>query len=33
MLLAGADEIGLAFDDHVANMVRYLVAVAPEVGL
>jgi predicted hydrolase (HD superfamily) len=33
MLLAGADEIGLAFDDHVANMVRYLVTVAPEVGL
>ncbi|MGH2489668.1 MAG: HD domain-containing protein [Candidatus Limnocylindria bacterium] len=33
MLLAGADEIGLAFDDHVANMVRYLVAVAPAVGL
>ncbi len=33
MLLAGADEIGLDFDDHVANMVRYLVAVAPEVGL
>ena len=33
MLLAGADEIGLAFDDHVANMVRYLTAVAPEVGL
>jgi len=33
MLLAGADEIGLSFDDHVANMVRYLVAVAPEVGL
>jgi predicted hydrolase (HD superfamily) len=33
MLLAGADEIGVAFDDHVANMVRYLVTVAPEVGL
>lgn len=33
MLLAGADEIGLPFDDHVANLVRYLVAVAPEVGL
>jgi predicted hydrolase (HD superfamily) len=33
MLLAGADEIGLAFDDHVSNMVRHLSAVAPEVGL
>jgi predicted hydrolase (HD superfamily) len=33
MLLAGAEEIGLAFDDHVANMVRHLSAVAPEVGL
>jgi predicted hydrolase (HD superfamily) len=33
MLLAGADEIGLAFDDHVANLVRYLSGVAPEVGL
>jgi len=33
MLLAGADEIGLDFDEHVANMVRYLVTVAPEVGL
>lgn len=33
MLLAGADEIGLAFDDHVARMVRYLSVIAPEVGL
>lgn len=33
MLLAGAEEIGLPFDDHVANLVRYLTAVAPEVGL
>jgi predicted hydrolase (HD superfamily) len=33
MLLAGADEIGLDFDEHVANMVRFLTAVAPEVGL
>ncbi|HEX2194475.1 MAG TPA: HD domain-containing protein [Candidatus Limnocylindria bacterium] len=33
MLLAGADEIGLDFDEHVANMVRHLSVVAPEVGL
>jgi predicted hydrolase (HD superfamily) len=33
MLLAGAEEIGHAFDDHVANMVRHLSVVAPEVGL
>ncbi len=33
MLLAGADEIGLDFDEHVARMVRYLSAIAPEVGL
>lgn len=33
MLLAGAAEIGLDFDEHVANMVRYLSLVAPEVGL
>jgi predicted hydrolase (HD superfamily) len=33
MLLAGADELGIEFDDHVANMVRYLTPVAPEVGL
>jgi predicted hydrolase (HD superfamily) len=33
MLLAGADEIGLEFDEHVANMVRYLDTVAAEVGL
>ena len=33
MLLAGAEEIGLTFDDHAANMVRHLSVVAPEVGL
>ncbi len=33
MLLAGATEIDLEFDEHVANMVRHLSAVAPEVGL
>jgi putative nucleotidyltransferase with HDIG domain len=33
MLLAGADELGLDFDQHVTNMVRYLSVVAPEVGL
>ena len=33
MLLAGADEIGLEFDAHVTNMVRYLTVIAPEVGL
>lgn len=33
MLLAGAEEIGLEFDEHVARMVRYLTVVAPEVGL
>jgi putative nucleotidyltransferase with HDIG domain len=33
MLLAGADELGLEFDQHVTNMVRYLSVVAPEVGL
>lgn len=33
MLLAGADEIGLDFDEHVERMVRYLNAVAPQVGL
>jgi len=33
MLLAGADELGLEFDEHVQRMVRYLSAVAPEVGL
>jgi predicted hydrolase (HD superfamily) len=33
MLLAWAEEIGLEFDDHVANMVRYLDTVADEVGL
>jgi predicted hydrolase (HD superfamily) len=33
MLLAGAEEIGLDFDEHVRRMVGYLSAVAPEVGL
>jgi len=33
MLLAGADELGLDFDEHVQRMVRYLTVVAPEVGL
>jgi putative nucleotidyltransferase with HDIG domain len=33
MLLAGAEEIGLDFDEHVANMVRHLSVIAPEVGL
>jgi len=33
MLLAGAEELGLEFDDHVTRMVRYLSVVAPEVGL
>ena len=33
MLLAGADEVGLDLDEHVARMVRYLSVVAPEVGL
>jgi predicted hydrolase (HD superfamily) len=33
MLLAGAEEVGLDFDGHVANMVRFLTPVAPEVGL
>lgn len=33
MLLAGAEEIGLEFDDHVRNMVRHLSVAAPEVGL
>lgn len=33
MLLAGAEEIGLDFDEHVERMVRYLNVVAPEVGL
>ena len=33
MLLAGADEIGLDFDEHVARMVRYLSVIAPAVGL
>jgi predicted hydrolase (HD superfamily) len=33
MLLAGAEELGLDFDEHVTRMVRYLALVAPEVGL
>jgi predicted hydrolase (HD superfamily) len=33
MLLAGAEELGLDFDEHVTRMVGYLTAVAPEVGL
>jgi putative nucleotidyltransferase with HDIG domain len=33
MLLAGADEVGLEFDEHARRMVRYLSAVAAEVGL
>ena len=33
MLLAGAEELGLDFDEHVSRMVRYLSAVAPDVGL
>lgn len=33
MLLAGAEEIGLEFDEHVERMVGYLNVVAPEVGL
>jgi hypothetical protein len=28
-----ADEIELDFDEHVANMVRFLTEVAPQVGL
>ena len=33
MLLAGAEELGLDFDEHVDRMVRYLTVVAPAVGL
>lgn len=33
MLLAGADELGLDLDEHVANMVRHLTSIGPEVGL
>ena len=33
MLLAGAEELGIEFDEHVQGMVRYLSVVAPEVGL
>jgi len=33
MLLAGADEVGLEFDEHARRMVRYLTVVAAEIGL
>jgi len=33
MLLSGADEVGLDFDEHASRMVRYLTVVADEVGL
>ena len=33
MLVAGAEELGIEFDDHVTRMVRYLTAVAADVGL
>jgi putative nucleotidyltransferase with HDIG domain len=33
MLLAGAEEIGLEFDEHARRVIRYLSVVAPEVGL
>jgi putative nucleotidyltransferase with HDIG domain len=33
MLLAGAEEVGLEFDEHAGRMVRYLGVVASEVGL
>jgi predicted hydrolase (HD superfamily) len=33
MLLAGADELGIDFETHVANLVRHLGVVASEVGL
>jgi len=33
MLLAGAEELGVDFDEHVANLVRHLSVVAPAVGL
>jgi putative nucleotidyltransferase with HDIG domain len=33
MLLRGAEEVGLDFDEHVRRLVRHLSAVAPEVGL
>jgi putative nucleotidyltransferase with HDIG domain len=33
MLLAGAAELGMDFDEHVARMVRYLSVVASDVGL
>jgi predicted hydrolase (HD superfamily) len=33
MLLAGAAELRIEFDDHVTRMVRYLAEVASEVGL
>jgi predicted hydrolase (HD superfamily) len=33
MLLRGAEEVGLDFDEHVARTVGYLTPVAPDVGL
>ena len=33
MLLVGADEVGLDFDEHARRMIRYLGVVAGEVGL
>jgi predicted hydrolase (HD superfamily) len=33
MLIAGAEEVGLDFDEHAGRMVRYLGVVAEEVGL
>lgn len=33
MLLAGAEELGIDFDEHVRRMVGYLTVVAPEVEL
>jgi predicted hydrolase (HD superfamily) len=33
MLLAGAEEVALDFDDHVRRIVSYLSVIAPEVGL
>jgi predicted hydrolase (HD superfamily) len=33
MLVAGAEELSLDFDEHVANLIRFLIPVAPEVGL
>ena len=33
VLLAGAGEVGLEFDEHARRMVRYLTVVSAEVGL